>query len=195
MSNEPLSQEELDALINAATEASALDDDPSGADIDPSMFGQDADAESHIDPSMLGDAGAAADMPFAGMTSDPSPSGSAGPAKAPLHMSSFDTPGASVYGGRPMQGFDRVQDIPLEITVELGRTRILIKDILELGTGSIIELEKMAGEPVNLLANGLLIARGEVVVIEDSFGVRVTEIITSAERKAITDDTSGSLAA
>jgi flagellar motor switch protein FliN/FliY len=86
-------------------------------------------------------------------------------------------------------GFDRVQDISLEIAVELGRTRLLIKDILELSSGSIIELEKTAGEPVDLLANGLLIARGEVVVVEDSFGVRVTQVITAAGRKEIADNT------
>ncbi len=82
-------------------------------------------------------------------------------------------------------GFDRVQDISLEITVELGRTRLLIKDILDLTSGSIIELEKIAGEPVDLLANGLLIARGEVVVVEDSFGVRVTQVITAGGRQDI----------
>jgi flagellar motor switch protein FliN/FliY len=87
-----------------------------------------------------------------------------------------------------MGSYNRVQDIPLEITVELGRTKLLITDILELGSGSIIELEKVAGEPVDLLANGLLVARGEVVVIEDNFGVRITEIITNADRKVIAED-------
>ncbi len=85
-------------------------------------------------------------------------------------------------------GFERVQDISLEIAVELGRTRLLIKDILELTSGSIIELEKIAGEPVDLLANGLLIARGEVVVVEDSFGVRITEVITAANRKDLANN-------
>ena len=99
--------------------------------------------------------------------------------ESPLNLVSFD----DVDSGRDgLEGFERVQDIPLEVTVELGRTRLLIRDILELGVGSIIELEKMAGEPVDLLANGLLIARGEVVVIEDNFGVRITEIITAADR-------------
>jgi flagellar motor switch protein FliN/FliY len=85
--------------------------------------------------------------------------------------------------------FERVQDITLEIAVELGRTRMLIKDILDLTSGSIIELEKIAGEPVDLLANGLLIARGEVVVVEDSFGVRITQVITAAGRKEIASNT------
>jgi len=79
-------------------------------------------------------------------------------------------------------GLGRVRDIPLEVTVELGRTRLLIRDILDLSSGSIIELDKIAGEPVDLFANGLLIGRGEVIVIDDNFGVRVTEIITAAAR-------------
>lgn len=69
-----------------------------------------------------------------------------------------------------------VLDIPLEVSVELGRKRMSIREILDLGSGSIVELDKIAGEPVDLLVNGRLVARGEVVVIEDNFGVRITEI-------------------
>lgn len=75
-------------------------------------------------------------------------------------------------------------DVPMTLTVELGRTRQLVKDILGLGEGSIIELDKLAGEPVDLLVNGKLIARGEVVVIDENFGVRVTDIVSPAERMA-----------
>ena len=85
-------------------------------------------------------------------------------------------------------GLGRVRDIPLEVTVELGRTRLLIRDIMDLSSGSIIELDKIAGEPVDLFANGLLVARGEVIVIDDNFGVRVTEIITAKERDAAEKD-------
>jgi len=77
---------------------------------------------------------------------------------------------------------DLILDVPLEITVELGRTSKKIKDILEFGPGSIIELDKMAGEPVDILVNGKFIAKGEVVVIDENFGVRITEIITPIER-------------
>lgn len=77
---------------------------------------------------------------------------------------------------------DLLMDVPLEITVELGRTTRLLKEILALGTGSIIELDKLAGEPVDLLVNGKLIAKGEVVVIDENFGVRITDIITPEER-------------
>ncbi|MCX7799588.1 MAG: flagellar motor switch protein FliN [Fimbriimonadales bacterium] len=73
-------------------------------------------------------------------------------------------------------------DIPLEISVELGRVKMLVKEVVELGTGSIIEIDKAAGEPVDVLVNGRLVARGEVVVIEDNFGVRITEILTPQER-------------
>jgi flagellar motor switch protein FliN len=75
-------------------------------------------------------------------------------------------------------------DVPMTLTVELGRTRQLVKDILGLGEGSIIELDKLAGEPVDLLVNGKLIAKGEVVVIDENFGVRVTDIVSKDERLA-----------
>jgi flagellar motor switch protein FliN/FliY len=72
--------------------------------------------------------------------------------------------------------------IPLKLSVELGRTQKLIKDILDLSQGSIVELDKLAGEPVDILVNDQLIAKGEVVVIDENFGVRVTEIITQWDR-------------
>jgi len=75
-----------------------------------------------------------------------------------------------------------IMDVPLQVTVELGRTHKLIKDILEFGPGSIIELDKLAGEPVDILVNGKPIAKGEVVVIDESFGVRITDIIHPSKR-------------
>lgn len=75
-----------------------------------------------------------------------------------------------------------ILDIPLEVTVQLGRTNMLVNDLLKLGQGSVIELEKMAGETLEILANQKLVARGEVVVINEKFGVRVTEIISPMER-------------
>ncbi len=77
---------------------------------------------------------------------------------------------------------DFILDIPLEISVEIGRTKLLIKDLLKLNQGSVIELEKFAGEPVEIYVNGKLMARGEVVVVNDRFGVRITEIISTQER-------------
>ncbi|MHB8636166.1 MAG: flagellar motor switch protein FliN [Fimbriimonadaceae bacterium] len=89
---------------------------------------------------------------------------------------------AQRFGGDDNAGIDRLLDIPLEISVELGRVKMLVKDVVELGTGSIVEIEKAAGEPVDVLVNGRLVARGEVVVIEDNFGVRVTEILNPQDR-------------
>jgi flagellar motor switch protein FliN/FliY len=77
---------------------------------------------------------------------------------------------------------DFILDIPLEVSVELGRTKIPISDLLQLGQGSVIELAKLAGEPLEILVNQKLVARGEVVVINDRFGVRLTDIISPAER-------------
>jgi len=77
---------------------------------------------------------------------------------------------------------DFILDIPLEISVEIGRTRMLIKDLLKLNQGSVIELEKFAGEPIEVYVNGKLMAKGEVVVVNDRFGVRITEIISAQDR-------------
>ncbi len=77
---------------------------------------------------------------------------------------------------------DMILDIPVQITVELGRTRIAIKNLLQLAQGSVIELDGMAGEPMDVLVNGCLIAQGEVVVVNERFGVRLTDIITPSER-------------
>jgi flagellar motor switch protein FliN len=75
-----------------------------------------------------------------------------------------------------------VLDIPVQLTVELGRTRIPIKNILQLAQGSVVELETLAGEPMDVLVNGYLIAQGEVVVVNDKFGIRLTDIVTPSER-------------
>ena len=75
------------------------------------------------------------------------------------------------------ENIELIRDVPLEVTVELGRTSKSISDILDFSPGTIIELDKIAGEPIDVLVNGKFVAKGEVVVIEESFGVRVTEII------------------
>ena len=82
----------------------------------------------------------------------------------------------------PSRDLEMIMDIPVKLTVELGRTKLTIKQLLELAQGSVIELEGLAGEPMDILINGYLIAQGEVVVIEDKYGIRITEIITPAER-------------
>lgn len=77
---------------------------------------------------------------------------------------------------------DFIMDIPLSLTVELGRSRILVRDLLQLGQGSIIELTKLAGEPMDIYVNNRIIARGEVVVVNEKFGIRLTDVITPSER-------------
>ncbi len=77
---------------------------------------------------------------------------------------------------------DFLLDIPVEITVQLGNAKMLIKELLQLGQGSVIELEKLAGEPMEILANNRLIARGEVVVVNEKFGIRLTDVVSPSER-------------
>lgn len=84
--------------------------------------------------------------------------------------------------GKPGKNLDFILDVPLEITVELGRTRMAVNELLKLGQGSVIELEKAAGDTLEVLANQRLIARGEVVAVNEKYGIRLTEIISPMER-------------
>jgi flagellar motor switch protein FliN/FliY len=92
----------------------------------------------------------------------------------PASFQNFSGDLSGIQGG---ENIGLIMDVPLEVTVELGRTAKAISDILDFAPGTIIELEKVAGEPVDVLVNGKFVAKGEVVVIEESFGVRVTEIV------------------
>jgi flagellar motor switch protein FliN/FliY len=93
---------------------------------------------------------------------------------------SGDQPAAAGLSG----DLERLRDVPVELAVEIGRTRMTIGETLALGPGSIITLNRLAGEPVDLLVNGKPIARGEVVVIDEEFGLRVTEVVTGSSRRA-----------
>ena len=116
--------------------------------------------------------------PLASLLLEPEPTAPAAqPAPTPAAFNIF----ADTDDNRE-QNLDLLLDIPLEVSVELGRVTMLIRELLEVGTGSIVELQKAAGEPVEVLVNGRLIARGEVVVVEDNFAVRITEILSPAER-------------
>jgi len=91
------------------------------------------------------------------------------------------------YGGSPngdgsLNDINMVLDIPVQLSVELGRTKVPIKYILQLAQGSVVELDALAGEPMDVLVNGYLIAQGEVVVVNDKFGIRLTDVVTPSER-------------
>ncbi len=102
-------------------------------------------------------------------------------ADAPLEKASFQDFTAPV-GSAQKNEIDFILDIPVQMTVELGRTKIAIRNLLQLAQGSVVELDGMAGEPMDVLVNGCLIAQGEVVVVNDKFGIRLTDIITPSER-------------
>jgi flagellar motor switch protein FliN/FliY len=118
-------------------------------------------------------------------------------AEALLEQKSSEAPAAEQPGGvltgdapRSFSGgsdaqindINRVLDIPVLLSVELGRTKVPIKHILQLGQGSVVELDALAGEPMDVLVNGYLIAQGEVVVVNDKFGIRLTDVVTPSER-------------
>jgi flagellar motor switch protein FliN/FliY len=96
----------------------------------------------------------------------------------PIFKPLVATPGAAPV----TQDIELIMDIPVQLTVELGRTRIAIRHILQLAQGSVVELDGLAGEPMDVLVNGCLIAQGEVVVVNEKFGIRLTDIVTPSER-------------
>jgi flagellar motor switch protein FliN/FliY len=105
----------------------------------------------------------------------------AAPNVAPAAFANFGGgPGAA--GGTADNDLNMILDIPVQLTVELGRTKIPIKNILQLAQGSVVELDALAGEPMDVLVNGYLIAQGEVVVVNEKFGIRLTDIVTPSER-------------
>lgn len=101
--------------------------------------------------------------------------------KTELKPASF-SPVQDKKAGDSLKNIDFILDVPLKINVNLGAARMVIKDLLQLGQGSVIELEKLAGEPMDVMIGEKLIARGEVVVVNDKFGVRLTDIVSPTER-------------
>ena len=99
---------------------------------------------------------------------------------APAAFANFSSAAPQLTGAG--NDINMILDIPVQLTVELGRTRIPIKHILQLAQGSVVELDALAGEPMDVLVNGYLIAQGEVVVVNDKFGIRLTDIVTPSER-------------
>ena len=120
----------------------------------------------------------------------PAAAAPAAPAPAPAAPAAAPAQSAAQSVFKPLAGatagagtdIDLIMDVPVQLTVELGRTRLTIKNLLQLGQGSVVELDGLAGEPMDIFVNGYLIAQGEVVVVEDKYGIRLTDIITPSER-------------
>jgi flagellar motor switch protein FliN/FliY len=92
-------------------------------------------------------------------------------------------PPLETKNGEPsIKNLDFILDIPMQVSVQLGSTKMLIRDLLQLGQGSVVELEKLAGEPLEVLVNHQLVARGEVVVVNEKFGIRLTDVVSAVER-------------
>jgi flagellar motor switch protein FliN/FliY len=108
--------------------------------------------------------------------------GAQGPAMSPASFTNFSASAGGGDGVPAGNDINMILDIPVQLTVELGRTRIPIRHILQLAQGSVVELDALAGEPMDVLVNGFLIAQGEVVVVNDKFGIRLTDIVTPSER-------------
>ena len=110
-------------------------------------------------------------------------------AQAELSAMADDVAGAGGAGGNGVseaarRGLDLLGDVDLDVTIELGRTEMLVEDVLKLGSGSVVELDKLAGDPVDVFVNGRRVARGEVLVLNDNFCIRVSEVVTDLEEQA-----------
>lgn len=161
-----------------ATEAPTETDAPAGA-LDTATAQSDVALEDEWAAALAEQQGAPADEP------DPStPAAEAAePPAAPHPLPEVFKPLAGTP--RPADSeIDMIKDIPVQLSVELGRTRLTIRNILQLSQGSVVELDGLAGEPMDIYVNGYLIAQGEVVVVDEKYGIRVTDIITPADRIA-----------
>lgn len=114
--------------------------------------------------------------------SAPAPDPAVAPATAQVFQQIQDAPAASPTSPATPVDIARVLDVPVQLTAEIGRTRITIKNLLQLSQGSVVELDGLAGQPLDVLINGYLIAQGEVVVVNEKYGIRLTDIVTPSER-------------
>ena len=181
------SQEDIDALLSGAGADGAAEEpgpaaetgELSQADIDAALGGADAGAESAPSPDeRLDSAGRPFDEAAAAMAAaieeEKAAAAAASPAIPEGTAPDLPTFEGSGEGERPAHDIDLLHDVSLRVKIELGRTRMLVEDVLRLGEGSVVELEKLAGDPVDVFANGRLIAHGEVLVLNDNFCVRIT---------------------
>jgi flagellar motor switch protein FliN/FliY len=135
----------------------------------------DPQSQEEIDRLMRELAGAVAPPPPAPAAAPPPPPAGAGPVR-------YEAFGAAAPASRPEASLDLLNDVSVNLRVELGGTRMPVRDILKLGPGSVVTLESLTGEPVNVFVNDRLVARGEVLVVNDSFAVRVTEVLSAPKQ-------------
>ena len=100
----------------------------------------------------------------------------------PAPYANLDDDPSANGGGAALNDIDLVVDVPVQVTVELGRAKMQIRNLLNLSYGSVIELDMLAGDPLEVMVNGCLVAQGEVVIVNDRYGIRLTDIVTPAER-------------
>ncbi len=108
--------------------------------------------------------------------------GGAGDGAYAMELDEFDSRASKLRGGNEEGNLDVILDIPVTLSMEIGRTQISIRHLLQLNQGSVVELDRLAGEPLDVMVNGTLIAHGEVVVVNERFGIRLTDVISPAER-------------
>ncbi len=186
MSDPTLNQDEIDALLAGVQDPTEGPMESKGA-AEPTLS---ADDLAGLDDIGGGGGDVAASAPSYDSTGDDlaammdeAPAMGA-PAAAPAATAAAPRPsGAEISSGDyPAKNIEVLLDIPLQVVVELGHTEMPIQKILDLGPGSVVELNRLAGEPINILVNGKLVARGEVVVVDENFGVKITNIISPMER-------------
>ena len=184
--NKPDDQNVSDDDWAAAMSEQAADNDSADADdaFDQAQSSKDdqGSSETGMDESDDPWAAAMAEQQAVEETSSATEQAAPEPVEAKQASSDVFPPLSQSRGHGSARDLEMIMDIPVKLTVELGRTKLTIKQLLELAQGSVIELDGLAGEPMDILINGYLIAQGEVVVIEDKYGIRITEIITPSER-------------
>ena len=166
---------------NISWEDAFKEEEAANVSVKQESSGQDAAGNLDIDIEAIKEAGGN-DGTAEDAAADSGAAVAGKPAKKPVKKLEFASFDESDKTTEPPKNLDFILDIPLTISVELGRTKMVINDMLQLGQGSVIELAKLAGEPLDIYVNGKLMARGEVVLVNDKFGVRLTDIISPVER-------------
>jgi flagellar motor switch protein FliN/FliY len=171
-----ISQDLIDQMLNgAAVEADPWSDDSLQAEINAARVAAGV---------MIEDESPFVGAPLAAVPTPISAARASAPTPTAVHPIQFMPLTPDLQGSDQSHGIELLMDVALEVSVELGRSHMSIGEILALRTGSVIELDKLAGEPVDVSVNGTLIARGEVVVVDEKFGVRITEVVSKSRRLA-----------